>query len=457
MNHKVLLILPACFMLQACSMMRSDYVQPRMPSASYDFDADEQKLVGQDDFGKNFWESFSDPKLNTVILQALKDNLDLKKAALNVEKARIAADLSADDLLPTPQASLGSDAKHALSYHDSTHKSSDASFAISYQADLFGKIDAQNRSADAEFQASVFDKEAMRLSVIENTSKAYWKYAYCKQALKIAEDERKDSKQRLSIVLSRFNAGAADATDADTARISDLKSEHELDEAVSSLKQARTALNTLLGQGADKEVDVNLPKDANVPSFSLEIPSSLLSRRPDLKAYEQRACAALADADESFASFFPQFTLTAGLSSGSVSSFAAFFSNPLAALGAAVTLPFVNFHRLAIERENALNDYEIAQLDFVAAYIKAVQEVYDSVTLITAAKKALDNSRAQLKLATTNYDRYLARYRQGLSQLSDLLDAADNRRSAELGEAEAVRALLSAEATLMAATGGGMN
>ena len=198
-------------MLQACSMMRSDYVQPRMPSASYDFDADEQKLVGQDDFGKNFWESFSDPKLNTVILQALKDNLDLKKAALNVEKARIAADLSADDLLPTPQASLGSDAKHALSYHDSTHKSSDASFAISYQADLFGKIDAQNRSADAEFQASVFDKEAMRLSVIENTSKAYWKYAYCKQALKIAEDERKDSKQRLSIVLSRFNAGAADA------------------------------------------------------------------------------------------------------------------------------------------------------------------------------------------------------------------------------------------------------
>ena len=295
------------------------------------------------------------------------------------------------------------------------------------------------------------------MSVIENTSKAYWKYAYCKQALKIAEDERKDSKQRLSIVLNRFNAGAADATDADTARISDLKSEHELDEAVSSLKQARTALNTLLGQGADKEVDVNLPKDANVPSFSLEIPSSLLSRRPDLKAYEQRARAALADTDESFSSFFPQFTLTAGLSSGSVSSFAAFFSNPLAALGAAVTLPFVNFHRLSIERENALNDYEIAQLDFVAAYIKAVQEVYDSVTLITAAKKALDNSRAQLKLATTNYDRYLARYRQGLSQLSDLLDAADNRRSAELGEAEAVRALLSAEATLMAATGGGMN
>ncbi len=457
MKPKVLLLLPAFFVLPACTMMHSDYVQPRMPQASYDFDENEQKLLGQESFGYNFWEIFADPKLNAVVEQALKDNLDFKKAALNVEKARIAADLSADDFLPTPQASFGSDAKRALSYHDSTHKSSDASFALSYQADLFGKIDAQNRAAANEFQASVFDKEAMRLSVIENTAKAYWKYAYCKQALKIAEDERKDSQQRLAIVLSRFNAGAADATDADTARISDLKSEHDLDEAVSALKQARTALNTLLGQGADKEVDVNLPKDAAVPAFSLDIPSKLLARRPDLKAYEQRAREALANADASFSSFFPQFTLTAGLSSGSLSSFAAFFSNPLAALGAAVTLPFVNFHRLSIERESALNAYETAQVDFVAAYIKAVQEVYDAVTLITVASKSLDNSRAQLKLATTNYDRYLARYRQGLSPLSDLLDAADNRRSAELGEAEAVRALLSTEATLMAALGGGVN
>lgn len=40
----------------------------------------------------------------------------------------------------------------------------------------------------------------MRLTVIETTAKAYWQYAYAKEAVKLGEDDLNDSKVRLDLV-----------------------------------------------------------------------------------------------------------------------------------------------------------------------------------------------------------------------------------------------------------------
>ncbi len=452
MRYQVPLAIAAMLSLSSCSMMLSSYERSEMPEiASFNADSLQGSLMSE-----RFWEDFDDPWLNAAIEKALTGNFDVKAAALKVQKARLAADLSESDYLPTPQNSaLGIDARRALSYHDSTHKSSSGSFNISYQADLFGQIAAENRVSGEEYIATVYDDRAMRLTVIENTARAYWKYAYCQKALEINRQSLEDSKKRLSLVESRFQAGSANAAELDTARISDLKAQGSVDKAESDLKQARTALMTLLGVGADQDCEVFLPDVTAVKTFPLDVPATLLERRPDLMASEARLRKALANTDVSFTNFFPKITFSAGVSAGSSTAFYDFFANPLSALGAAVTLPFFNFHRLSIERNSALKDYEIAQVDFVSSYIKAVQEVYDYITLIEYDDKILLNSREQYKLASANYDRYFERYRQGLSPLSDLLDAADNKRSAELVACESVRALLSNEISLMTALGGG--
>ncbi len=452
MRYQVPLALVAMLSLSSCSLMLSDYERGAMPEiASFNADKLQGSLMSE-----HFWEDFNDPKLNAVIEKALAGNFDIKTAALKVQKARLAADLAKSDYLPTPQnTAVGVEAKRALDYHDSTHKSSSSSFNISYQADLFGQIEAENRVSGEEYIATVYDDRAMRLTVIENTAKAYWKYAYCKKALEINQKSLEDSKTRLSLVESKFQAGAANAAELDTARISNLKSKSSVDKAESDLKQARTALATLLGVGADQDCEVFLPDVTTVKTFPLDVPATLLERRPDLMASEARLRKALASTDVSFTDFFPKITFSAGISAGSSTAFYDFFANPLSALGAAITLPFFNFHKLSIQHQSALKDYEIAQVDFVASYIKAVQEVYDYITLIEYDDKSLVNSKAQYELASANYDRYFERYRQGLSPLSDLLDAADNKRSAELVACESVRALLSNEISLMTALGGG--
>lgn len=436
--------------LSSCTLFLSDYERPRMPViAQYSHGA-----AAGEQISEKFWTMFKDPQLDAVIEKALSGNFDMRNSALKVEKARIAAGITATDRHPTLTASLGSEARTALDYHDSTHKSANSSFSIGYEADLFGRIEAANLSSEEEFKATVYDAQAMYLTVVENTAKAYWKYAYCKSALEIAQADLEDAKTRHELVQSKYAAGAVNIVDENSARISLLKAQTSCDEARSNLEQARTALTTLLGLGADQEVRVGSLEDGDAPFVDIDIPSALLERRPDLKAYEARVREALATTDEKKLSFFPKLTFTTGISMSNAASFFEFFTNPVAALGGAVTLPFLNFNKLSLERQSALKDYEMAQLEFVAAYISAVAEVYDALTLIELDQKTLISAKTQRDLAQDNYRRYFERYREGDSPLSDLLDAADTLRSARLSYIGAQQDLLSQDMTLMAALGG---
>lgn len=436
--------------LSSCTLFLSDYERQQLPEISeYRHGAALGESISED-----FWKMFQDPALDAVIEGALLGNFELRSYALKVEKARIAAGIVDTDRHPSLSASLGSDARTALNYHDSTHKSSDSSFKIAYEADLFGRIEAASLSAEEEFKASVYDEQAMYLTVVENTAKAYWKYAYCKAALEIAQQDLKDSQLRYELAQSKYESGAVNIVDAQSSQISLLKAQTSCDEAKSNLEQAKTALTTLLGIGADQNVAVGSLEDAVVPIVAIDIPSKLLERRPDLKAYEARIKAALADTDEKKLSFFPTLNFTTGVTAGSAASFVDFFVNPVAALGAAVTLPFLNFNKLSLEHESSLKDYEIAQVDFAAAYINAVAEVYDALTLIELDQKTLVSARAQRDLAADNYRRYFERYREGQCPLSDLLDAADTLRSSRLSYISAQQGLLSQDMTLIAALGG---
>ena len=114
-----------------------------------------------------------------------------------------------------------------------------------------------------------YDYLSMRLTVIETTAKAYWQYAYAKEAVKLGEDDLNDSKVRLDLVDRKYQAGAADSLDLDDARINHLKVQSTLDSRRAALEKAKTALNTVLGITADKNVDVAFLDEAKVPDFSL--------------------------------------------------------------------------------------------------------------------------------------------------------------------------------------------
>ncbi|MGN1281269.1 MAG: TolC family protein [Succinivibrio sp.] len=438
--------------LCSCSLMFTNYSEPDFPMVtSY---KDVASFTGKS-LDADYYSMFNDEYLNEAVNRALENNYNLSVSYLNLQKALLYVDISATDRHPTANASLGAQTKRALDYHDSTHKSSSSSLSVSYQLDLFGKIEAQNESAKEQYRASAYDYLAMRLTVIETASKAYWQYAYAKEAVELGLEDLKDSEVRLKLVDSKFAAGAADSLDLDNARINHLKVKTTLEERRSELEKARTALDTVMGTTADKDFRVARLDSAKVPSFSLDVPSSLLANRPDLMKDEALLKEAYADYNIKKMAFFPDLTFTAGSSAGDTQTFGRFLSNPIGTLGAAVTMPFLNFNKLNLERKSAYKDIEIAEANFVSDYIKAVQEVYDLVTDVNMYRTNLKTLRHAYELSVRNYNRYRMRYEAGLVELTDFLSSADTMRNAKISYLMAKRNNLEATVSLMTAIGGG--
>lgn len=448
---KQLSIISCALMLSSCTAFLTDYERQEMPVVnSY-----EGAVAFTGSFiQENFWQSFNDPKLNDLMCRALLNNYDMQTAVVNVQKALLAVDISGTDRHPTFDSTVGVSAQRALDYHQETQKKSSANVGLSYQVDLFGKIEAQNLQTLEQFNATAYDYWAMRLTVIDALSTAYWQYAYAKEAVAISNEDLSDSQKRLDLIENMFNAGSASEVDVSDAKINHLSVQRTLDSKLNELAKARTALATLLGTTADHDFDIGSLDDAHLPNFSLDIPAKLLSRRPDLMSKEATLKSYYSAYDEAKLSWFPDFTLSTNLTLGSVSTFGRFLSDPVGSLGAAITLPFLNFNRLIYQQKSALKDIELADLDFVSAYINAVQEVYDEVSSIEYYRKEVINTKAQYELASRSYNLYYVRYMSGLVSLRDLLDASDTLRSARLSHLASKRNQLQSTMALMVALGG---
>ena len=406
------------FLLASCSTFFTEYKEPEFAKESF-FKGSSRYNGPQ--IENNYYLDFNDEKLNEIVKKALENNISLKTSYLNVKKALLEIDLASSDHNIDLSGSLSSSTSRKTDSHDHFVKRSSANFSAQYQVDLFSKLEAADEAALQSYKATAYDYLAMRNTVIATTLKAYWNLAYARQALKIAKEDLTDSETRLRLVENKYSAGAADSLDLDDARINHLKIKKQLFSRVQNLKNASNALNVLLGNTVIERIETSNLEDSHIMEFSLSVPSKLLENRPDLKKNEANLRRMYALYNKAKMDFFPDFTLNASLSSGDTDTFFRFLENPVATLGAAVTMPFLNYNSLNIRRKQALTDIQVAQLEFVDGYINAVSEVYDSIAALDYCSRNLKISEESLTLAENNYRRYFERYQAGLVSLNDFI------------------------------------
>jgi len=186
------------------------------------------------------------------------------------------------------------------------------------------------------------------------------------------------------------------------------------------------------------------------------LPSSLLERRPDLRAAEQQLVAANADIGQAKAAFYPQLTLT-GFYGYQTVALSDLFSSPARAwqFGPAITFPLFTGGRLR-------GNLKLAEARFqesVAAYQRTVQGAFREVSdgLIDYERtreylvKQQQNTQAHRDATTTANDRYEG----GVTSYLEVLYNEQELFSAELGLAQARRNELLSVVQLYRALGGG--
>jgi len=377
-----------------------------------------------------WWDEFQDADLSALVSRVLSVNADLAAAGIRLQQARLSARLATSQLFPTFTASLSSGATRPVDHAADWTDSSGASLGASWEVDLFGRLSAARSAARWEASATERDLAATRLSLIGTTVEAWWQLAYANERIAIGEQSLAYARKALDLVQLQYRAGAVSRLELRDAEQTVASQEASQAQLVQGRVEARNALAALLEQqvypGPERQ---SLPR-GELPEVQAGLPSSLLSRRPDLAAAELRLRESLATADAVRASFYPALTLTGALGTAS-DALARFFSNPSASLGAVLSLPFLNVDRVRLSTGIARADYEIAVKDFTQTFYDALRDTANALSSrIQLAQQgtALERSYAAAHDAEQLYER---QYRAGAIPMRSWLDAQERRRGAE--------------------------
>lgn len=453
-----LLTVTLALLLSGCAGSRSSYQTPEadMPAAW-----EQSSTSGATPLFERWWRQFDDPALTRVIESALARNNDLAAAALRVRQAQLQAGIAATALSPSASGRLYSNASRSLAGSGiPTARSNGASALVSYEVDLWGRLDSTRSAAEWTARASAEDRQAAEQAMAGTAAGLYWQLAYLNQRVASGGDSLAYALRTQELVRTQYNAGSVSAVELRESEQTVASQRAELTQLEQQRVETRNAIAVLMnappGAAILTEVLPTEPKrltDAMLPPVAAGAPADLLARRPDLRAAEARLRNVLATGDATRTSFYPALHLTGELGSSS-SSLMRLLSNPVATLGVGLTLPYLRAGEMKLSTQFSTAQYEEAVVNFRQSLYTAFADVENALSARTQLLRQGEQLALQLTAAREAERLYEVRYRTGSTGLRIWLDAQQSRRTAELGVQENRLAQLNALSTVYRVLGG---
>jgi NodT family efflux transporter outer membrane factor (OMF) lipoprotein len=402
----------------------------------------------------DWWAAFGSGELQALAAEALAGSPDLAIALERVRQAEAQVRIAGSSLFPALDADLGTRGSKSEGV---SNRSSSATLSASYELDLWGRNAAGVRGAEAGLRATVYDREAARLTLIAGVSNAYFQVLSLRGRLAVARENLAIAERVLALVQARARSGAVSPLDVARQQATVLSQRAALLPLEQLERQTLAALAVLLGRVPEGfAVKAGALADLAVPSIAPGLPAELLTRRPDLAAAEAGLAAANADLSAARAALLPSIQLTgsAGVASGALLAFA---GGPTAsvALAASLLQPIFDGGRLRAGVTLA----ESRERELVESYRKAILSAFADVenALVAASRLAerealqaqvQERAREALRLAEV-------RYREGADDLLSVLDAQRTLFNADDQLAQVRLERLQAAVALYTALGGG--
>ncbi len=261
-------------------------------------------------------KSFNDPKMEAVVIEALRHNLVLRGAAARVEAATAAAVQAGAKMGPIVSAGGGGGVGGIEG--GSTGGTGGVGLNASWELDVWGRLRSIRSAAEEQLASVQRDYEFARQSLAAQTAKAWYLASNAQQQLNLAKETVAVYTQLVDVVRAKAKIGQVTPQDLNLAQ-ADLASAKERERlADGAHREAVRSLEVLLGRYPSAELKVAdqfIPVPKAVPAG---VPSEVLERRPDIIAAESRVRGAFQNVQAAKLAKLPSFTLTAsgGAASG---------------------------------------------------------------------------------------------------------------------------------------------
>lgn len=411
------------------------------------------------------WAAFGDPALSRWVDTALARNTDIATAVLRLQRAGWQAQMQNIRAPLSASVSAGNSRSLDGGANASGGTSVSSSLGVSYEVDLWGKLARQRDAAQWTTQATAQDLASARLTVASGAATLYWQIASLQAQLQDNREAQTNARRSLEIVQAQHRAGAVGALElaqAQQAVQATLVTQSQLQ---AQLQQATTSAALLMATAPDgltalTALGLPLPTlwtatatALKLPEVQPDLPAQVLARRPDLQAAERRLRASWASADSTRLSYYPSLSLTGRLGFAG-SALLDLLANPVATLGAGLSLPFLNAAQMGLDIKVAQNQYAEAVDNYRQTLYAALGDVANALEQRRQLQRQGELLSASLQQAQTVARVSEARYRAGSIALKTWLDAQDTLRNARANLRNNELARLSNHATLVQALGG---
>ena len=171
-------------------------------------------------------ETFDDPALTALVVEAQSNNRELAGAAANVNRAWGLARQAGAALKPDIGLSSGVDASGVANSSQPSSTNVSLGFQVSWESDVWGRLRSGRRGAIASAQAAEADYRAAQESLAAATAKAYFTAIEANLQAGIARETVALLEETQRIVNARYKEGMASSQDNSLAR-SDLAAARE--------------------------------------------------------------------------------------------------------------------------------------------------------------------------------------------------------------------------------------
>ncbi|OXB06346.1 RND transporter [Flavobacterium plurextorum] len=415
---------------------------------------------------KNF---FTEKDIIKLIDSAVARNNDLQIAEKNIEIAhyrftqskwgnvpQVNLLVNASTSNPSDNSFTGKNLGQALGQNHIDDFSAGAS--LSWEADIWGKIRNQKKGAYAEYLQSAEVKKALQTNIVANVSRGYYNLLMLDAQLDIARQNFRLNDSTTNIIKLKYDAGQVTSLAIQQSEAQKLNSAQLIPLLEQNISIQENALSVLTGSFPNsKERTIRLSSIEVKHNTAVGIPSSLVSRRPDVKSAELALKATNANVGITKADLYPALRITA---QGGVNSFEAsnWFNIPASLFGTVaggLTQPLLNNKKVRTQYNIAVAEREKAVISFRQSVLVAVSEVSDALVKVEKLQQQETFLQEKVKTLQQAIKNANLLFKNGMAEYLEVLTAQANLLQSELELADIKRQQLTANTDLYRALGGG--
>ena len=454
-----LLGLVASIGLQSCQFTNK-YKAPEVDTVALFRD---QKPVDTVTIANIPWkEYYKDPVLQALIEEGLTNNHDMQIAYARIKQAE--ASLSISRAAYFPDATLVGRVTEFKSLSSSYHTEEYfLGIASSWELDVWGKLNRQQKAAKAQFQGSEEYKNLIQTSLIANIATSYYTLLALDNQLDVTNSMIGIMGKSAEVMQAMMDAGQTGITRVSIEQSKALlySTQASVPDLESNIRQLENSICVMLGRKPGY-VFRNKLSGQDVPTaLAYGVPAQMLAKRPDVKMAELSFRSAFELTNAAQASFYPSITLSTGsmVGFGTQNTLANFFKpeNLFANIIGGVAQPIFAKKQLVGQLKIRKAQEEEALLSFEKTVLNASKEVSDIMFVYESSLRKNETRSLQVKslLMAVEDSQFLLEGGM-LNSSIELLNAQQGLLQAQMSQIGDKLEQLQSSVSLYRALGGGV-